>query len=81
MRSLDTISEQQGTIYAVISTCLQSARWKSERGSCPAGTLSDGRPQWPRSCDRSGSGSRRPWSLLRTSSGQSVELVVEKSVE
>lgn len=59
-----TNNEQES--ISVISMCLQSARSTSERGSCPAGTPSDERPRWPTSCDPSGWGSRRPWSLLWT---------------
>lgn len=63
-----TNSGQESTLNRVISTCLQSARWTSERGSCPAGTPSDERLLWRKSCDPSGWGSRRPWSLLWTCS-------------
>lgn len=56
--------------------CLQPVRWKSERGSCPAGTPSDERPRQLASCDLSGWGWHRPWSLLWTckrAAGKGVE--------
>lgn len=57
--------------------CLRPVRSMSERGSCPAGTPSDEHPQRLASCDLSGWGSRRPWSLLWTCNREAGKSVAQ----